>query len=202
MKYFTGLTLIFTMVFAAADIYAACEPVTVKRTNSRGSTNLTRTGSVATARKRVNTSDISGHMRRLEDELEEIDEKLSRINPDGRTALNFRHKREITSLKLIQMIQLELLDMKPGSGKYKKMALLLFNEGNSLTATAEKIKDFPLAGKIVKFKEGLLDIRSGKEKFSGRIAKSDSALLKEIHKIQRQMLEEHHKQEQKNFKSK
>ena len=201
MKHSAGLILLFAVLFAVADVYAKCGTL-VKRTNTRGGVKFS--GSCGTSGgNRAGTADISGHMRRLEEELEEIDEKLSRINPDGKTALNFRHKREVASLKLIQMIQLEMLDSKRSSnGKYRKMRLLLVNESKILEDTAKKIKGFPLAGKMAEFRKGLQDIRSGKEKFNGRIARSDSALLQDIHKEQRKLLEEFHKKEQKNFKKK
>ena len=103
MKHSAGLILLFAVLFAVADVYAKCGTL-VKRTNVGGRIKFSGTCGTAGSR-RVSTTDISGHMRRLEEELEEIDEKLSRINPDGKTALNFRHKREVASLKLIQMIQ-------------------------------------------------------------------------------------------------
>ena len=201
MKHLAGSSLLFAIVLAVADIYAG-DSTSVKKTNVGGRIKFSGTCGTA-GRRRVSTTDISGHMRRLEEELEEIDEKLSRINPDGKTALNFRHKREVASLKLIQMIQLEMLDSKRSSnGKYRKMRLLLVNESKILEDTAKKIKGFPLAGKMAEFRKGLQDIRSGKEKFNGRIARSDSALLQDIHKEQRKLLEEFHKKEQKNFKKK
>ena len=190
-------------ILFAADIYAGCAPKVIRRTNVRGSTKTTANFRLsASGTRRIDNNDISGQMKRLADDLEDIDRKLSRINSESRTALNHRQERERVSLKLIHMIQNELMDYKHNDGKRRKMALLLFNESKMLAQTAKNIKGFPMLDRMTDFQKFLDDIRSGKEKFRGKIPRSDSVLLKEIQKEQRRLLEEYHKQEQKNFRKK
>lgn len=145
----------------------------------------------------ISNSSVSSQVHRLEKELERIDKNLSTADPDSASGLYLRQKREKKSLELIHQIQKELINYpKRRDGRWRKMQLILHNEAAFFQDTLVKIKDFPLAKRMADFEKGLQDIKSGKEKYIGKTAKKDTVLLQNVQKLQRNLLDEYHKEEQ------
>jgi hypothetical protein len=143
--------------------------------------------------------DISGRLRRLEEDMEDLDKKLRNADADSKKGISLRQQREELGLKMIHEAQLFFLDYgsKKMDGRARKLMLLWKNESQMLMKTLGKIKDFPGAEELTSLPKLLKKARSGKFAIS-RIPRSDSALLREIQKLQKDALEDYHKQEMRN----
>ena len=60
-------------------------------------------------------------------------------------------------------------------------------------------RDFPYLDRLGNARLLIGEIRSGKVQFPDRVPNSDSVLLREIQKLQREFLEEYHRTSERNF---
>lgn len=146
-------------------------------------------------------ADISGRLRRLEDDIKDLDKKIAKAQTDSRKALTLQHQREKLALEMVHSAQLELLNAPvKADGRSRKLELLLKNEAEILEKSLNKNNSFPGLKYLTNTTGMLQDIRSGKLQFSGKISKSDSTLLREVQKKQREALTEQHKEQSRSFR--
>ena len=149
------------------------------------------------------SGDISGRLRRMEDDIKDLDKKLAKAEAGSRKALNLTRQREKYALEMIHSIQLELMDGgNKNDGRRRKLQLLLKNESNFLKKSLKDRKDFPGLDHLADISIIIQNIRSGKLKYDDKIPKSDSLLMRDIQKKQRDYLDKIHKEQLRNHKKK
>lgn len=149
------------------------------------------------------SGDISGRLRRMEDDIKDLDKKLAKAEAGSRKALNLTRQREKYALEMIHSIQLELMDGgNKNDGRRRKLQLLLKNESNFLKKSLKNRKDFPGLDHLADISIIMQNIRSGKLKYDDKIPKNDSLLMREIQKKQRDYLDKIHKEQLRNHKKK
>ena len=164
--------------------------------------NLFTTGGrgVQTTDGKINFGDINGRLRRLEEDIEEAEEKLSRSKPNSRNRIYLQTLREKLALEMVQSAQIYFYEngTSRNDGRTRKLYLLLQNESKVLQPTLKKIKEFPFPDRLTEISQVMLDIRAGRARFDGKVPRSNSALLKAIHEKQSDLLKEYHKEVRRN----
>lgn len=144
-----------------------------------------------------NQNDIPGKIKRLQDEAEDIEERLSRSDPDSGGAIELQSQREEIALQIIHEAQIFFFNQKTikNNGRTRLMGMLLQNESAMLHEALKKVvPQFPYLNRLTNIKLLIGEIRAGKVTFPGKIPSKDSALLREIQKMQRDALKEYHRQ--------
>ena len=146
--------------------------------------------------------DISSSLDKLKKDIEDIDKKMRNAESGSRKEMNLRHEREKLALEAIHECQRFFLNNRKNDPRARKTRQLFEQMDKILVESAKKSKDFLYPDRMQNVNEVLEEIRAGKLNFPGRIPKSDSVLLKDIQKIQKKALEEFHKEERQNWRSK
>ena len=85
-------------------------------------------------------------------------------------------------------------------GRTRLMRMLLDNESAYLQRSLSEVRDFPYLTYLSNPQVLIAEIRSGKVQFPERVPRSDTLLLREIQKLQREFLEEYQRQAERNFR--
>ena len=192
---FIAVLLLFSAGTTALE--AGCPP---KRT-PRNKVNVIGPGyGINSSSDKYKYGDIMGSMRRLEDDIKDVEKKLGRAEEGSQKRLNLQQERDKLSLEMIHTAQTYFFEKgsSRNDGRTRKLHLLLQNECNMLQKTLKEIPDFPFPDRMHEISQLLLDIRSGKERYSGKIPRSNQSLLREIQKNQRELLKEFQKEQRKN----
>ena len=149
----------------------------------------------------ASSSDVTRKVDRMLDEAEDVERRLSRVKAGSRDDMIWRHRREEIALQIIHEAQNYFLDQKTvrDDGRTRKMQLLLQNESAYLQRSLADVRDFPYLDRLGNARLLIGEIRSGKVQFPDRVPNSDSVLLREIQKLQREFLEEYHRTSERNF---
>lgn len=139
-------------------------------------------------------SDISGQLRRMEEESEDLVRKMRNADPNTKRGLHLFQQRDELSLKIVHECQNYLNKHSDrNDSRTRKIRLMLKSESASLLATVGKIKKFPYPEALTDYNQVLYDIQRGRIKYFKRVPKNRSVLLKEIQEIQRHALEDYYK---------
>ncbi|MBE6358751.1 MAG: hypothetical protein E7057_05830 [Lentisphaerae bacterium] len=150
----------------------------------------------------LKSRDLNGRLRRLEEDIEDVEKKMRNADPGSRRALNLQHEREKLALEFIHEAHRYFLEYgwNKTDRRSRKMRLMLDNEAAVLKGTVEKDKRFFGAEYLNDSRGMLRNIRNGRLKYRERAPINDSMLLKDIHKIQKKALEDIHREQQKKFR--
>ena len=172
------ICLLSISIIGSVELFAKC-PSNVKKGKSKHS---------------VSSSDVSGYLRRLEEESEDMARKMRNADPRTKSGLNLFHKRDELSMKIVHECQNYLFRYNnKNDSRTRKIRMMMKSEAASLLDTVGKIKNFPCPEAIMDYSNALYELRRGKIKYSRRLPSSDSALLKDIQKDQRNALDEYYK---------
>ncbi len=181
MKFFSSaLILLSAVALCAAPV---CNRQTVRKITVNGD--------------KSGKSDITGKMHNLEEKIKDVERKLSKTDTDSKKHMSLEHERSRLALEFVHEAQKYIFDgkLKRNDNRSRKIILMLDNESAMLKKTLADVKTFPYVKYLDNVQAMLKDIRSGKLKYSKKIPARDSALLNEIQQMQRDALEEFHKQQ-------
>ena len=193
------LSLALILLAAAATAYAQCYPRNPKPTR----VIITPDGKKITVNGgTVGYKDFTGKMASLEDDIESVERKLSKADPATKKGMALEHERNTLALEFIHEAHKYIIDggLKRKDSRTRKIVLFMNNEAAMLKKQLKEYPNFPYLDYLDDPILMLRDIRRGKIKDHDRLPSRDSALLKEIHEMQRKALEEIHKKQMKSRK--
>lgn len=146
--------------------------------------------------------DVSGKVDRMLEDAEDAERRLSRVKPGSKDEMVWRHRREDIALQIIHEAQIFFLEQGTvrDDGRTRLMRMLLDNESAYLQRSLSEVRDFPYLTYLSNPQVLIAEIRSGKVQFPERVPRSDTLLLREIQKLQREFLEEYQRQAERNFR--
>lgn len=141
-----------------------------------------------------NKSNLSGQLRRLEEEAEDLDRKMRRIKPESKKYATMTREREKLALDIVHTCQ-RYLENRRGKtdSRTEQVMRMMKSEAVYLKNTVSKIKDFPVPQMLTNVDAAIDALRAGKVTFSGKVGRNDAATLREVQKLQRKALENYHK---------
>ena len=181
--------LISAIIFSFSEIYAACCPAVKAPAIKGGSSSI----------KKNNNSrklEISGKLRRLEEEASDLDRKLKRAKPDNsKRYINMSFERHKLSLDIIHECHryLESYGDKKQDTRLQDIQELLKKESALLQKAMKDHKEFPYPESLADMDSFVTKIRKGDGQFNGRLPSGDTKLRSEIHQQQKKALDMIHK---------
>ncbi len=180
--------LISAIIFSFGEIYAACCPA--KKTPLKSGTSSI---------KKNNSSrklDVSGRLRRLEEDASDLDRKLRRVKPDGsKRHINMTFERYKLALEMVHECHkyIETYGDKKQDTRLQDIRNLLKKESAILLKAMKDNKDFPYIESLTDIQTFMVNLRRGQGSFKGRLPGSDTKLRNEIHDQQKKALDAIHK---------
>jgi len=189
MRKFNFFALMLAVVFAFGEVYAACPP---KRKNPSPTGGRKSIKGIAGSRK----LEISGRLRRLEEDASDLDRKLRRAKPDGsKRYINMTFERYKLALEMVHECHRYIEDYgdKKQDTRLQDIRNLLKRESTMLLKGLKGNKDFPYPESLSDWQTFTNLLRAGKVSNAGRLPKGDAKLRSDIHDMQKKALENIHK---------
>ena len=130
---------LYTMLFSFAAVI--CEA----GVSARREIKLPDGKEIVVVNGKVGYGDINGEMRRIEEDIENLERKMRKVDPDSKKGISMENERELLSLKFIHEAQKFILDggLKNKDKRSTKVVLMMKNETEFLQKSLQKSKDFP-----------------------------------------------------------
>jgi hypothetical protein len=172
--------LILAIFFSFGEIYAARKIETDSRNYKHNSSKL----------------EVSGRLRRLEEDASDLDRKLRRVKPDGsKRHINMTFERYKLALEMVHECHkyIETYGDKKQDTRLQDIRNLLKKESAILLKAMKDNKDFPYIESLTDIQTFMVNLRRGQGSFKGRLPGSDTKLRNEIHDQQKKALDAIHK---------
>ena len=137
-----------------------------------------------------NTGELSGKLRRIEQDMEDIDQKINRTDVESKKYMQLKQERDRLSLEFIHEAQLFFFDgkNKKNENRAERIRRVMKNEITVLEDVLGKEKSFPYFKYLDKVDLLIQGIRAGKIKYPEKLPKKDGILLRDIQKMQKDAL--------------